>query len=120
MGQFKSSKLLFWKIKGKFELGCQGQGHQFLKQSRTFRLSKHSSSLKLKFLVQKLLHSQGITQKFKFHDQFDLEGQGQGHQFSNPSETVCYSINSSSWKVKFEMVKCLQSCQHDFIEKIPL
>ena len=24
---------------------------------------------------------------FKFQEQFDHEGQGQGHQFSNPSET---------------------------------
>ena len=32
-------------------------------------------------MVQKLLHSQGISQNFQ--GQFDLEGQGQGHQFSN-------------------------------------
>ena len=37
--------------------------------------------------VQKLLYPQGIIQIFNFQGQFDLEGQGQGHQFSNPSET---------------------------------
>ena len=47
--------------------------------------------------VQNLLHLQGITQKFlKFQGQFDLEGQGQGHQFSNPSETFRCLVNSSS------------------------
>ena len=30
-GQFKSSKLIVCKFKGKFELEGQGQGHQFLK-----------------------------------------------------------------------------------------
>ena len=30
-GQFKSSKLIFCKFKGQFELEGQGQGHQFLK-----------------------------------------------------------------------------------------
>ena len=54
---------------------------------------------------QKLLHSQGVTQTFKFQGRFDLEGQG--HQFSNPSETFRCLINSLSWKVKFEMVQCL-------------
>ena len=42
---------------------------------------------------------------FKFQGQFCLESQG--HQFSNPSETYRYLINISSWKVKFEAVKCL-------------
>ena len=53
-------------------------------------------------MVQKELHK-----IFKFKDQLDLEGQGQGHQFSNTSETFRYSINSLSWKVKFEIVRCL-------------
>ena len=48
--------------------------------------------------VQKLLHSQG---------QFDLESQGQGRQLSNPSETFRCLVNSSSEKVKFEVVQCL-------------
>ena len=43
---------------------------------------------------------------FKFQGQFDLEGQGQGHQFLNPSETFRCLINSSSLKVKFEVVQC--------------
>ena len=30
-GQLKSSKLIFCKCKGQFELEGQGQGHQFLK-----------------------------------------------------------------------------------------
>ena len=42
---------------------------------------------------------------FKFQGQFFLEGQG--HQFSNPSETFRYLINISIWKVKFESVRCL-------------
>ena len=46
--------------------------------------------------------------KVKFQGQFNLEGQGQGHQFLNPSETFRCSISSSSsWKVKFKMVQCL-------------
>ena len=48
-----------------------------------------------------------LRKMFKFQDQFDLEGQGQGHQFSNPSETFTCSINSLSWKVNFEIVQCL-------------
>ena len=43
---------------------------------------------------------------FKFQGQFYLEGQGQGHQFSNLSETF-RCTNSSSWNLKFEMVQCL-------------
>ena len=30
-------------------------------------------------MVQKLSHSQGITQTFKLYDKIDLDGQGQGH-----------------------------------------
>ena len=45
-------------------------------------------------------------------DQFDLKDQGkdqgQGHHFSNPSETFKCSINSSSWTVKFERVLFLK------------
>ena len=52
-------------------------------------------------------HSQRIIQIFKFEGQFDLEGQGQGHQFSNPSETFRCLTNGSSWKVKYELVQCL-------------
>ena len=40
---------------------------------------------------------------FKFKGQFDLEGQGQGHQFSNLSEIFRWSINSLSVKAKFQM-----------------
>ena len=36
---------------------------------------------------------------FNFKGQFDLEGQGQGHQFSNTSEIFRWSINSLSVKV---------------------
>ena len=41
-------------------------------------------------MITGLLHSQGMTQIFKFEGQFGLEGQGQGqgHQFSNPSEII--------------------------------
>ena len=35
-GQFKSSKLIFCKFKGQFELEGQGQGHQVLKLLETF------------------------------------------------------------------------------------
>ena len=53
--------------------------------------------------VQTLLHSQGITQNFFFQGKFYLEDQGQGHQFSNSSETFMWSIHGSSLKVKFKM-----------------
>ena len=39
----------------------------------------------------------------KFVDQFDLEGQGQGHQFLNLSDIFRSSINSLSVKAKFHM-----------------
>ena len=44
---------------------------------------------------------------FKFQGKFYLEGQGQGHQFSNPSETFRCLKNISSWKIKFIAVECL-------------
>ena len=37
-------------------------------------------------MVHKLLHHKELRKIFKFQGQLDLEGQGQGHQFSNPSE----------------------------------
>ena len=84
MVNLKVQKLIFCKFKGLFELEGQGQGYQFLKLFETFRRSIYITSLKLNFLmVQKLLHSQGIVQNFKFKSQFYLEGQGQGHQLSN-------------------------------------
>ena len=43
----------------------------------------------------------------KFQGQFYLVGHGQGHQFSNPSETFRCLINNLSRKVKFESVECL-------------
>ena len=55
-------------------------------------------------MVQKLCIHKESHNIFKFQGQFDLESQG--HQFSNPSETFRCSINSSSWKVKFEAVQC--------------
>ena len=43
-----------------------------------------------------------LKQKFwKSEGQFDLEDQGQGHQFSKSSKTFRSSINSASLKVKF-------------------
>ena len=54
---------------------------------------------------QKLLHSQVTTQKLTFQCQYDLKGQG--HQFSNPSETFRFLIISSSQKVNFEVVQFL-------------
>ena len=42
MGHFKTLKLIFCKFKGQFELEGQGQGHKFLKQRKTFRLSIHN------------------------------------------------------------------------------
>ena len=44
---------------------------------------------------------------FKFQGQFYLEGQGQGRQFSNTSETFRCLKNISSWKIKFKAVECL-------------
>ena len=61
IGQFKSLEQIFCKFEVNFDLECRG--HKFLEQSKTFRLSIHTLSLKVKFLmVQKLLYSQGITQ----------------------------------------------------------
>ena len=48
--------------------------------------------------VQKLLYSLGITQNFIVLKPIDLEGQGQGHQFSNPSET--YLIPDKQFKLE--------------------
>ena len=39
----------------------------------------------------------------EFKGQFDLEGQGQGHPFSNTSEILRWSINRLSVKAKFQM-----------------
>ena len=46
--------------------------------------------------VQMLLYPQGITQNCLVSRPIDLEGQGQGHQFSNLCETFRLLINSSS------------------------
>ena len=47
------------------------------------------SSLKVKFLmVQSCCIHKELHKIFKFQGQFDLEGQGQGHHFSNPSEKM--------------------------------
>ena len=59
-----------------------------------------------KFLVQVVKFTWNHT-KFilKFQGQFYLEGQG--HQFSNQSETIRCLIISLSWKIKFEAIQCL-------------
>ena len=44
-----------------------------------------------------------LHKSFEFKGQFDLEGQGQGHRFSNTSEILRWSINSLSVKAKFQM-----------------
>ena len=45
--------------------------------------------------IQKGYHmNTEIAQTVNFHDKFDVEGQGQGHQFSNPSETFQFQINT--------------------------
>ena len=62
-GQFEALKLIFCKIKGQFDL--EGQGHQFWNNQRPL---DHQYTTQLKFeaeIVQKLLHSQGITQNFE-------------------------------------------------------
>ena len=43
------------------------------------------------------------TKIFQFQGQFNLEGQGQGHQFSNLSEIFRRSINSLNVTAKFHM-----------------
>ena len=48
------------------------------------------------YYIHKELHKM-----FKF--QFDLECQGQGHQFSNTSEIFSWSLNSLSVKAKFQI-----------------
>ena len=55
--------------------------------------------------VQSCCTDKELQKTFKFQGQFDLEGQAQGHQFSNPSEKFRCLINSSSKKVK--VVQCL-------------
>ena len=42
----------------------------------------------------------------KSEGQYDLEGQGQGHKFSNSSESFVWSIRSLNLKVKFQTVQC--------------
>ena len=64
-GEFKSLKQIFCKFVGQSDFEGQGQGHKFLEHSKTFICSMHRSSSMVKFImVQKLLHSQRITQKF--------------------------------------------------------
>ena len=102
IGQFKNLKLIFCECEGQFDL----KDHKFLEQSKTFRWSIHSFTLKVKFLWFKIccIHKE-LHKIFKFQGKFYREGQGQGHQFSNPSETFICLINSSSWKVKFETIQ---------------
>ena len=83
-------------FEGKFDLKGHGQGHghQFFKQSKT---------LDDQYIVQVngsevVTFTSNHTKFLKFQGQFDLEGQG--HQFSKPSETFRCLVNSSSWKVK--------------------
>ena len=85
-GQFKSSKLIFDKFKGQFELEGQGQGPVFEIIGDLWMINTH-----LKFEAKIPNGSKVIAftmnyTKFMFKGQFDLEGQGQGHQFSNTSE----------------------------------
>ena len=97
IGQFKSLKQIFCMFEGQFDLEGQDQGHKFFKYCMTFRRSIHSSSLKVKFPQFKscCIHKEA-HKIIKFRGQFDLESQGQGHQFSNPSETFRCLVNSSS------------------------
>ena len=69
-------------------------------------------NIQLKFEAKNFDSSKVVIHKeshkiLKFQGQFDLKGQGQGHHFSNTSETFRCPINSSSWKVKLEMVQFL-------------
>ena len=52
-------------------------------------------------MVQNCCIHKELFKFFKFKGQFDLDGQGQGHQFSNMSEI--FRTNSSSVKAKFQM-----------------
>ena len=45
------------------------------------------------------------TTFFQFQSQFDLEDQGQDHQFSNISELFRWSMNTLSVKAKFQIVQ---------------
>ena len=51
----------------------------------------------------KLFIHKELFKFFKFKGQFDLDGQGQGHQFSNMSEIFRFLTNSSSVNAKFQM-----------------
>ena len=47
----------------------------------------------------------------KFVGHFDLEGQGQGHKFSNSSKIFMLSIYGSSFKIKFKTPQNLSYSQ---------
>ena len=87
-GQFKSSKLTFCKFNGQFEREGKGQGHQFLKKLGELKMinthlkfqSKIPNGLKV------VAFTRNYTKFYSFQGQIDLEGQGQGHQFSNLAE----------------------------------
>ena len=57
----------------------------------------NSLSVKSKFQISK------FKRFSNFRGQFDLEGQGQGHKFSKPSEILRCSMNSLSVKAKFQI-----------------
>ena len=79
MGQFKSLKLIFCKLKCQYDLENHGQGHQFSNTSEIFKYSMNSLSVKAKFQIGQF---KSVKQKYyKFEAQSDLEGQCQGHKY---------------------------------------
>ena len=80
-GQFDTLKLIFCKLKGQYltlkvKVKVISQGHQFL----FFTQLKFEAEIVHNCCFHKELHK---IFKFKFY----LEGEGQGHQFLNTSET---------------------------------
>ena len=65
MGQIKSLKQIFSKFVGHFDLEGQGQGHKFFRTAQDLLMINTQLKFEGKIpTVQKLLHSQGITQNF--------------------------------------------------------
>ena len=62
IGQLKSIKQIFSKFESQFDLEGQGQGQKFLKSPKPLD-DQYTAQLKGKIpRVEKLLHSQGISQ----------------------------------------------------------
>ena len=78
-----------FQFQGQFAI--EGQGQQFSNTSEIFRWLMNSLTVKVKFQIgfkrfKSCCIHKDLRKIFQFPGQFDFEGLGQGHQFSNPSE----------------------------------